>query len=664
MAISNIRPASFSVASRGVSPTDLDAAIDAEEAARIAADEALDDRIDALGEAPPFAPGWNFDALNADADPGNGDIRFNSSTLASITQLYIDDLDRLGGAMAAYIATWDNGGSAAVRGSVYISKASAPSSFVLATVTGSITSATGYSKVPVTVISSAGSFAAGDDVSVQFTPAGAPGADGISAEFPEQPALSEEDPLTAANSTTALEGSAITTRVDVVEEVIESLPLKANSTGGSFTPAQSFLIISWGGTGGGPISEDGFLREVEVAAGGATIAGAKLQLYVFRPSAALPAGGVTASITFAHVATLGEIPLTDIFASNYPYTKKITGLMVPVLAGDVIGIRNINASNMVGTNTGGTHEYDACNHITKASVGTSLGEFDAGFTATSSGATPRRLLYTAKVVSGPFLTVGSGPNSLVGLTEEGNLPPAVGRAADMPWKGRTVIFVGDSIATASGGGDSAATGWVPQVIDMLQCNGINEASGSAMITYVGPGHGGGGDNLSLSGTIAQFTADFGAGFAVNSYENKIIGRSAEMVVLCHGINDSNRGSGLAPVGLITDTTNATFLGANNVVIQAILADTPNCRIVIATIPHEYTNYTTPPATILANRASYRQAQLDLAAKYNFPVIDFMKLAGVNKYTIESGDALFDVIHPTQAVKDVMARVAYAVLRNA
>lgn len=67
----------------------------------------------ALMVQPGIAYLWNTSTSNA--DPGTGKLAINHATPASATALYISETDADGGAMAAILATWDDG-SSTIRG--------------------------------------------------------------------------------------------------------------------------------------------------------------------------------------------------------------------------------------------------------------------------------------------------------------------------------------------------------------------------------------------------------------------------------------------------------------------------------------------------------------------------------------------------------------------
>lgn len=108
-----------------------------------------------------------FDSTTADADPGDGELRLNNATLASVTTVFIDNLSATGINVAPWLTSWDDFGATSGRGFVQIVNAD-QSGFFLATVTGTIVDGTGYRKVSVTPVATAGSFTPNVPVFVSF----------------------------------------------------------------------------------------------------------------------------------------------------------------------------------------------------------------------------------------------------------------------------------------------------------------------------------------------------------------------------------------------------------------------------------------------------------------------------------------------------------------
>jgi hypothetical protein len=127
----------------------------------------------ALGTNPQLSMTW--DNATADADNGAGKIAWNHATIASATILYIDDADDGSANIQPYVITWDDITNTTAKGIVTITKESTPATFATFKVSGTITDASGYSKVPVTHLVSNGSFSDADGVGVHFQYSGTDG---------------------------------------------------------------------------------------------------------------------------------------------------------------------------------------------------------------------------------------------------------------------------------------------------------------------------------------------------------------------------------------------------------------------------------------------------------------------------------------------------------
>lgn len=158
-------------------------------------------------------------SATADADPGAGKVRWNHATQASASQLYIDDADSGAVDHSALWATLLAGGY------VYLRHATDLAIWQQWSVT-SVTDASGYLKLGVTLVASAGSFAASDALQLSIQqPAPSPGVD--------------------RNVVTALSISSGVVTVDCSLGDYFTLALTANVTGWSFTnvpPGCSLMI--------------------------------------------------------------------------------------------------------------------------------------------------------------------------------------------------------------------------------------------------------------------------------------------------------------------------------------------------------------------------------------------------------------------------------------
>lgn len=165
----------FEVAASNLATAASEAAQAAAEAAQAAA-EAASDLASANSENPAFT--LAFDSSTTDADPGAGEFRFNNGTLASVTEIYIDNADFDGNTISAWLDTFDDNNATTARGTIIIKGVATATAFFVGLVTGSVTDGTGYRKVTVTHVASSGTFTAGENFSLFFVAAGNTGADG------------------------------------------------------------------------------------------------------------------------------------------------------------------------------------------------------------------------------------------------------------------------------------------------------------------------------------------------------------------------------------------------------------------------------------------------------------------------------------------------------
>ena len=118
-----------------------------------------------------------FSAFNtANSDPGVGNIRYNNTTISSVTQLYIDNINGDSSNVGTWINSWD-ASSASPSGYVVISSTDAGNEFTNIFGVTSVDAQSGYYTVNVTYLS--GSIAsAAANVSVNFSSAGSAGPQG------------------------------------------------------------------------------------------------------------------------------------------------------------------------------------------------------------------------------------------------------------------------------------------------------------------------------------------------------------------------------------------------------------------------------------------------------------------------------------------------------
>ncbi|MEL6280663.1 MAG: hypothetical protein AAFR28_17535, partial [Pseudomonadota bacterium] len=121
--------------------------------------------------------GWRYEyqTPTTDADPGAGHFRLNNATLASVTEIYIDNQDLASSGLAEWWASIDNYGGALGKGQLTIQGVTNDSHFAVYTITA-IATPTGYRRLTVTHVDSEGSWTADDEFLISFQAAGQDGA--------------------------------------------------------------------------------------------------------------------------------------------------------------------------------------------------------------------------------------------------------------------------------------------------------------------------------------------------------------------------------------------------------------------------------------------------------------------------------------------------------
>ena len=117
-----------------------------------------------------------FNTSTSDADPGAGKLALNNGTVSSASIAYIDDVDDNSVNISSFVQSWDDVSNASARGILLITKEGTPSTYAMFKVSGAVTNASGYSKVPLTHVVSNGTFSNTDGITVQFNYSGADGA--------------------------------------------------------------------------------------------------------------------------------------------------------------------------------------------------------------------------------------------------------------------------------------------------------------------------------------------------------------------------------------------------------------------------------------------------------------------------------------------------------
>ena len=181
-----------------------------------------------------------WSSSTSDADPGAGKIAFNNGTVSSVSILYVDDADDASADISGFVQSWDDVSNSTARGYVTVTKEGTPSTYATFKVSGAVTDASGYTKVPVTHIVSNGTFSNTDGVGVQFVLSGADGSDGDMTSFTLAGSAGANQTITNGNTVTIAAGNGITTTggsTDTVTVAVASTVVETDEQN-TFTKAQ------------------------------------------------------------------------------------------------------------------------------------------------------------------------------------------------------------------------------------------------------------------------------------------------------------------------------------------------------------------------------------------------------------------------------------------
>ena len=190
----------------------------------------------ASGTNSQLAMTWNNST--SDADPGAGKIAFNNGTLSSVSILYVDDADDASADISGFVQSWDDVSNTEARGIVTVTKEGTPSTYAMFKVSGAVTDASGYTKVPVTHIVSSGSFSNTDGVGVHFSYSGNDGSGDMSS-FTLAGTSGANQTITNGNTLTIAAGNGITTTGGSTDTVT----VAANSSQNSFISTTGKALV-------------------------------------------------------------------------------------------------------------------------------------------------------------------------------------------------------------------------------------------------------------------------------------------------------------------------------------------------------------------------------------------------------------------------------------
>ena len=122
-----------------------------------------------------FSGSWLFDSSTS-TGPATTNLRFNNVTLASVSEIYVNDTNKDSVDYSAFLASFSNGSD---FGTVRVFKRYDSTQFWIGTVTAVTDNTTDYT-IAVTWISSNGTFTDAEELVLSFTASGANGATGAS----------------------------------------------------------------------------------------------------------------------------------------------------------------------------------------------------------------------------------------------------------------------------------------------------------------------------------------------------------------------------------------------------------------------------------------------------------------------------------------------------
>lgn len=121
----------------------------------------------AIAASETLAWGYTFDSGTADADPGSAKLRFNHATFGSATYIYISETADEGD-ISALMAVWDDS-SSAIKATVQIRDPLTPTTWLEFYITGAITDAGTYRKIPISPIAAGGVLSNGATIRLAVT---------------------------------------------------------------------------------------------------------------------------------------------------------------------------------------------------------------------------------------------------------------------------------------------------------------------------------------------------------------------------------------------------------------------------------------------------------------------------------------------------------------
>jgi hypothetical protein len=218
---------------------------------------------------------YNFESTTTDTDQGNGKVFLNHASVSSATILFLDDVDANSVNLNSYIDTFDDSTTTGLRGTIHLVEIANPTNYAIFNITNAITSASTYSKVPVSHVASGGSFTDGNAMSVLFVRTGDTGSGLASVVADSSPQLGGDLDLNShaidfpstANISDVLNESNMasnsSTKLATQSSIKAYADLKAtkgaNSDITSLSGLTTALSVAQGGTGATSLTDGGLL---------------------------------------------------------------------------------------------------------------------------------------------------------------------------------------------------------------------------------------------------------------------------------------------------------------------------------------------------------------------------------------------------------------------
>jgi len=328
--------------------------------------------------------GYDFSTTTAMADPGSGNVRFNNATVASVTAIAIDDLDKNGVDQSAYIALFDDSTNTVKGTLVFRTGGGDVATF---NITG-LTDNTGWFQIAVTHVASSGTFADGEDTFIGFTRSGDKGADGAGSGDVSGPGSATDNAVVRWDGTSGqlVQNSGVT--------INDSGDLTANNLSGTNTGDQTITLtgdVTGSGTGSfaATIADDAVtLAKMASGTAGNLItydaSGDPAAVSTGTANQVLTSNGAGAAPTFQDAGGGGGLQSVQVFTASGTWTKPagITKVKVTVVGGGGGG-GTANITSRIGGSgaAGGT----AIEFIDVSSTSSETVTIGAGGTGGSSG---------------------------------------------------------------------------------------------------------------------------------------------------------------------------------------------------------------------------------------------------------------------------------------